>query len=268
MDNQIVLGLLSEAGGVGKTTIAVNLAYEWSCRDRSVVILDLDSNHSLEDFVGLGDERESDETIIKAFSKDFQGDWPLQTPPEFPEKFQVCQGHYSLNEVEEKLITKKRREYVLFKLLKEYPLTSELVILDCNAGWDSISYNVLAASTHLLIPLDMGVKVKTAARLIETILLTASELELEPMPEIIGLLPNRYNKGAAVHEEFLKQLPGVAEAVGIKLYPAIRTWQYLNNSAVFGLPLKRIRAADPVVKIFSAIANDLEKIQNAKTKNS
>ncbi|MDJ0725216.1 MAG: ParA family protein [Prochloraceae cyanobacterium] len=265
MNNQIVLGLLSEAGGVGKTTIAVNLAYEWSCRDRSAVILDLDSNHSLEDFVGLGDDCEADETIVKVFSKDFQGDWPLQTPPEFPEKFQVCQGHSLLNEIEQNLVSKKRREYILCKLLKDYPLSSELVILDCNAGWDLISYNVLAASTHLLIPLDMGVKVKTAARLIETILLTASELELDPMPEIIGLIPNRYNKGASVHEEFLKQLPEVAESVGIKLYPAIRTWQYLNNSAVFGLPLKRMRAADPLVKIFSAIANDLEKVQDAQT---
>ena len=32
MTDQIILVLLSEAGGVGKTTIAVNVAYEWSLR--------------------------------------------------------------------------------------------------------------------------------------------------------------------------------------------------------------------------------------------
>lgn len=260
MKDQIVLGLLSEAGGVGKTTLAVNIAYEWSNLDRSVVILDLDSNHSLEDFVGLSDDCLPEKTIVKAFNKNFRGDWPLQTPPDFPDKFQICQGHFSLSEVEDSLTNKLRREYILLELLKEYPLASELVILDCNAGWDMISYNVLAASTHLLIPLDMGVKVKTAARLIETIIVISKKLQLNPMPKIIGLIPNRYNKGASIHEEFLKQLPKVAETVGIKLYPPIRSWQYLNNSAVFGLPLKKVRSGDPVAKIFSLIANDLEKI--------
>lgn len=257
MGNQLILGIMSEAGGVGKTTLAVNVAYEWAIRGHSVVILDLDANHSLEDFVSLPDNRDPSETIIRAFEDNFDGNWSLQTPFE-EEKFEVCQGHTSMIEVSERLMSRVRREYVLSKLLKQYPLPHQLVILDCSAGIDLMAFNVLSASTHLLIPLDMGVKVKTAARLVQGILLAADELELQPTPQILGLVPNRYNKGAAIHEEFIKELPLVAKSLQTQLYPPLRIWQHLNNSAVFGVPLKKIRPSDPVCLIFSAIVDDLE----------
>lgn len=258
MRHQIVLGLLSDAGGVGKTTLAVNIAYEWSCRGLSSVLLDLDANHSLEDFVGLSSNSPS-QTIARIFEDDFDGNWPLQTPFQ-EDKLQVCQGHPSMSGVIEKLLVRRRREYILSKLLKQFSLPHDLIILDCSAGIDLMAFNVLAASTHLLIPLDMGVKVKTAARLVQGIFLTVNELELEPPPQILGLVPNRYNKGAAIHEDFLAELPQVAEALKIKLYPPLRIWQHLNNSAVYGLPLKKTRPADPVCRIFAAIADDLEAV--------
>jgi chromosome partitioning protein len=230
--------------------------YEWSCRGLSVAILDLDTNHSLEDFVGMTG-KPKEQTIAKVFEDDFDGNWPLQTPYD-EEKLQVCPGHPSMVEAIEKLLVRVRREYYLTKLLKQYPLPHDLIILDCSAGIDLMAFNVLAASTHLLIPLDMGVKVKTAARLIQGILLAADELQLQPPPQILGLVPNRYNKGAAIHEDFLAELPQIAKTLNVKLYPPLRIWQHLNNSAVFGLPLKKHRPSDPTCQIFSTIADDLE----------
>lgn len=129
---QVILGLLSDAGGVGKTTLAVNIAYEWSCRGLSVAILDLDANHSLEDFVGMTG-KPKEQTIAKVFEDDFDGNWPLQTPYD-EEKLQVCPGHPSMVEAIEKLLVRVRREYYLTKLLKQYPLPHDLIILDCNSA--------------------------------------------------------------------------------------------------------------------------------------
>lgn len=259
MTAQIILSLLSEAGGVGKTTLAVNIAYEWVNRGHSAVIIDLDTNHSLEDFVGLSANPSLDRTIVRAFEADFDGKWALQTPFE-EEKLQVCQGHTAMLEVAEKIMTRKRREYILAKILRQYSLPHNLVILDCRAGMDLISLNVLTASTHILVPLDMGVKVKTAARLVQGISIACEELELDPRPKILGLVPNRYNKGAVVHEEFLSELPAVTKGLHTKLYSPIRTWQPLNNSAVLASPLKKIRPSDPICQVFSEIVDDLEKI--------
>jgi chromosome partitioning protein len=259
MPSQIRLVLLSEAGGVGKTTIAVNLAYEWALRKKSVAIIDLDSNHSLDNFVGLKGELKPQQTSARIFDKDFDGDYPLKTIFD-SNSISVCQGSQALKEVAENLVSRKRREYTLDKAFKSYPLTQELIILDCRAGLDLMSQNALAASTHILIPIDMGAKARTLASLINNIWQETEELELEPAPKILGLLPNHYNKGASYHEELIQILNTKAELLNIKLYKPLRTWQHLNNASILGQALKNVRPGDPMNKIFSTLANDLEKL--------
>ncbi len=47
---QIVLSLLANAGGVGKTTLSVHIAYEILRRGFSVALIDLDPQRSLDVF--------------------------------------------------------------------------------------------------------------------------------------------------------------------------------------------------------------------------
>ncbi len=260
MTDRIILVLLSEAGGVGKTTIAVNVAYEWSLRGRSVAIIDLDSNHSLDGFVGLKAEQDRQKTSARIFDRDFDGSWALKSVFD-SELISVCQGSQALKEVMESLVTRKRREYVLDKVLKTYPLPHELIILDCRAGFDLISENALAASTDVLIPIDMGVKVRTVSSLVNNIWQEAEDLELNPAPRIMGLIPNHYNKKASFHVEFIEALEQITQKLELKLYPALRLWQYLNNSSILGEPLKMVRPGDPLNAIFANLADDIEKIK-------
>lgn len=259
MNNQIVLALLSDAGGVGKTTIAVNIAYEWATRGRSVAILDLDANHSLETFVGLRGESNQEKTSCQVFESEFQGNWQLKQVLA-SEKIAIVQGHSSLTA--ENIANRKRREYILSKALEKFPLPHSLVILDCRAGLDLITDNALAASTHILIPLDLGVKAKTVASSIKRILVESENLELDPRPKIMGLLPNHYNKGAAYEEQLLEALGKIALRLELKLYPPVRRWGHLKNASTLGQALKQTRAGDPLCQIFGEIADDLEGILN------
>ncbi len=68
----IVLSILANAGGVGKTTLGVHLAYELNRRNFSVALLDLDPQRSLDVFCGLT-ASESEDTVVRLFSKDFKG---------------------------------------------------------------------------------------------------------------------------------------------------------------------------------------------------
>ena len=259
MNSQIVLALLSDAGGVGKTTVAVNIAYEWATRGRSVAILDLDSNHSLETFVGLKAESKREKTSCQIFESEFEGNWQLKQVLA-SEKIAIVQGHSSLTA--EKIANRKRREYILSKALKKFPLPYSLVILDCRAGLDLITDNALAASTHILIPLDLGVKAKTVASSIKRILTESENLELNPRPQIMGLVPNHYTKGAAYEEQFLEALGKIALKLKLKLYPPVRRWGYLKNASTLGQALKQTRPGDPLCQIFGEIVDDLEGLLN------
>lgn len=73
---QVKLCIVSNAGGSGKTTLSVHLAYEMCKHDYFVALIDLDTQGSLSLFCGLGQPAAND-TIAAVLNEDFEGDWPL-----------------------------------------------------------------------------------------------------------------------------------------------------------------------------------------------
>lgn len=162
------------------------------------------------------------------------------------------------------LSSRTRKEYVLKTLLQKYPLPHAVVILDCPGTQSLMTTNALAASTHLLIPIQLEVKIKTVPELISWCSEAGEELELDPRPSILGIIPNNYNKDASLHRQNLEQLPTIAKAVGIKLYPAIPNLKYLATASAIGAPLRKYRPGDSICQstfqALEAIASDIQKI--------
>lgn len=260
---QIVLSLLANAGGVGKTTLSVHIAYEMLRRGFSVVLIDLDPQRSLDVFCGLEPVDAADSSAY-VLSKDFKGDW--QTVSAWGEdKVEVCQGHPMLAEVANELVVRKRGDYVLADRLKKYSLPHDLVILDCPATLGTLNVNALAASTHVLVPVQLEMKaISGSAELVEWCISTADELQLEPRPPILGFVPSMYDDSVAMHRQYLEQLPEIAEQLSLKLYPRIRNSNEFKNSSAHGLPLQKYRPAHKACKDFKQIADDLTALINDK----
>ncbi len=73
---QIRLAILSNAGGSGKTTTAVHLAYAIGSKGYKVALFELDSNGSLQTFAGIPSA--TPETSLSAvLKKGFEGNYPL-----------------------------------------------------------------------------------------------------------------------------------------------------------------------------------------------
>lgn len=51
--SQTVVWIGANAGGVSKTTLAVHIGYEMACRGFDTVLIDLDTNVSMNQFCGL-----------------------------------------------------------------------------------------------------------------------------------------------------------------------------------------------------------------------
>lgn len=66
--SQVVIAVLANAGGVGKSTLSVHLAYEVSRRKLKVALLDLDPQRSLDVFCGL-EAAEAEKTCLKYYQK-------------------------------------------------------------------------------------------------------------------------------------------------------------------------------------------------------
>lgn len=252
-----ILAKLSNAGGVGKTTLAVNLAYEASLRGFNVALIDLDQNHSIEEFVGIEPQEDSAKTSLRIFDSNFNGDYPFTTPILGTNKISLLQGHSEIEHLKEQLSKKRRREYVLQKILANYPLDFDLVIIDLPGGYDLITENVVVASTHILIPVNVGVKTFSVPSLIERILAGFDELELNPPPKILGLLPNQYDIKSSSDRMVLEALQDVATKLKLKIYPPIRYWLNLKRAAIEGKSLMQLRSSDSMNKIFTEVIEDI-----------
>lgn len=258
---QKVLAIISDAGGVGKTTIALNLAYVAYQKGKSVVIIDLDNNLSINVFTGI-EQVPYEKSISKVFTEEFTGNWNLINLFESEEKVVLVPGSNRFNP--DVISNFKRRENVLKRQLKKYPLPYDLIILDNRGGSDSIIDNSIVAATDILIPSRIGAKTATISQSIKKIAANIAELELDPPPNILGVLPNEKESGWKVHEQILKGTRKSLAAQGIKLYSAIPHNGWICNSNSWQIPIAAYRPGESYINIFEEVIEDI--FDETKTK--
>lgn len=255
---QIRLAVISNAGGTGKTTLSVHLAYELGLRGFQVTIMDLDPQGSLTLFCGLNPP-EPEHTLAAVMRENFKGSWPL-TPAwsSHTDHITVCQGGMVLTQTADELVLHKRGAYLLGDCLTDYPLERDLLIFDCPATLGPLPLMALAACTHIVVPVQLEPKsIQGAAHLLEWYYHNCKHLRLKPQPEILGFVPNQYDAKRAVHRQLLESLPAQLEQMSIRVFPPIRDSAEFVNATAQGLPLNLYRPLHPALGDFKEIVKQL-----------
>jgi chromosome partitioning protein len=267
-DQQVILWIGANSGGVSKTTIAVHVGYEMAKRGYDVALLDLDTNVSMNQFCGLEPaDPDPEQTMAAVFDESFDGNWPLLTPEwGTPNgKFQVCQGGPVMIEVSLALSVRNRREYVLSDLMADHPLPHQVIILDCPATLGNLSDIALAAATHMLIPVGMTPKsLRGSSVLLDWYRATCRKLRLNPIPEILGFVPTLYDKESAIQRDLLAHMPNMLNPIGIKCYPQMRYSSEFINASDRGMPLQIHRKNHKACQDLQPICDDLSALLEAK----
>ena len=270
---QVRLMIASNAGGSGKTTTAVHLAYGLGKAGYSVTLIELDHNGSLSTFTGLPPTPEGPETLLKVWKTDFDGNYPLQPIwAEYVLNVNAVQGGKPLQTMIREIPSRGRGFYILQdRLLDDFPLDSDVIIFDTPATLEPIGVMALVASTHVLCPIKPEQKdAEMLFGLLDWYYSTISEFKLRPKPEIIGFVPTRVDPKKATHRKILgidekgvplkdvdisDTLPALIEETGIHCFPFIRDSNYYltATSARLPLPLFRPNASgaqdyDPIIE--------------------
>jgi chromosome partitioning protein len=270
---QIRLALASNAGGSGKTTTAVHLAYAVAQAGYKVVIIELDYSGSLSAFTGLPHNPPFEQSSAYILQKSFKGDYPLQPlwvdqgPTLWTDQPKVwaIQGGNALEKSDREIHLDGRGFYALQDRLEDYPLDADLIILDTPASLQPMGAVALIASTHLLCPIKPVIKdVQGFAGFIEWYYERIKEFRLDPKPEILGFLPTMADwRTIGTHRDMLgvdqkgqkrtdidlsSTLPHYVEhEFGFRCFPPIRNSNYYLKACYDGLPLHLYRpSADPV----------------------
>jgi chromosome partitioning protein len=248
------LAILSNAGGSGKTTLASHLAYLLAKKEKSVALIDLDPQGSVSLFCGLP-RPETDQTIAAVLSDAFTGNWPLiPLWLESVNNVVACQGELTLVKTISELTHHPRGAYLLGDRLTDYPLSQKIVIFDCPATLGPLSTIAISAATHILIPIQVEPKsIDGSAKLLEWLYHTFGLLRLNPIPQILGVVPNQYDHRIAIHRNILEQINPMLKQLNIDCFEAIRYSSEFKNASAKGLPLHLYRPAHPAGKDFNPI---------------
>lgn len=274
---QVRLTIASNAGGSGKTTMAVHLAYAVGLKGYKVTLVELDQNASLRIFARL-EPASYEDSVAAVLKKGFDGNYPF-TPlwADHISTVTAIQGGHALEDSIREVYLYDRRHYTLKDRLDDYPIDSDLIIFDTPASLEPMGLLALAASTHVLVPIKPEYKdTGSFAGFLEWYYSKIDDLRLKPEPKIMGFVPTRvdlYEVGT--HRDILgldkkgnlrkdidtsDTLPALIEQMGIQCFPYIRESNYYIKACGAGLPIHLYRPGSNAAKDFDPIVNALVKL--------
>lgn len=253
---RMVLMIDSNAGGVGKSTIARELAYLMALKKKKTLLIDLDSSSSQTVFNGQSPVGAED-SVVKIFKEDFDGQWPLVNLHSC-EYLDACLGSMALEKMMAELHGRPRKEYILADCLEDYDPGYEVIILDCPGSRTLANQNALAAATHVLFVVELETKSANGlVGLVGWYNENCTNLRLRPRPEIVGLVPSKVDLKGALQRQYHEQLQELSatERLGMRLFRGIPDSKHIVNSCEMGRPLRQYRPGCKAGKGFEELAN-------------
>jgi chromosome partitioning protein len=265
---KIRLDVKSNAGGTGKTTLVTHLAYILGKKGYSVTVIELDPLGSLKIFTGAFSQTEDpppEKTLASVFRDDFKGNYPL-----FPiwenkiHNINVILGGAPLEESIHKIYSHSRKYYLLHDRLEDYPLESDIIILDNPGGLEPMGLVALAAATDILVVMQLEYKaLYGSAGLINWFYDKINELRLRPEPKILGFVPSQVNiKKVAAHRNIGEEIPNQLQELGISCFPPIRESNQFINASGVGLPIHLFAPACEAIKDFDPIVTKIIELMS------
>jgi len=205
----LVLAVVNQKGGVGKTTTAVNLAASLAAREREVLLVDLDPQGNATSGMGIPRDQSERPTIYHALLGEADARSAV-LPTEVPHLFVLPSGA-DLVGAELELVSIDSRESRLSAALEPLRGAYEYVLIDCPPSLGLLTVNALVAADRVLVPLQCEYyALEGLGSLLRTIdLIKASlkpELELEGI--VLTMFDARNNLARQVMKDVQSNMPG------------------------------------------------------------
>ena len=249
------LCIASSKGGVGKTTTALNLAYQFAARGWRTLLVDVDPQGAIGNSLSL-----------KLTQR--------------PGLAAVLLGKEALADA---LLPTRLRELALLPVGAEFqadpfgmqqwfaaadqPLTSllsaaaaagfELVVMDTPAGVGPITEHCIRVSDDVLLPVQAEpLAARSLGQILQHIL---RRPEGTPPPNIAGIVVTQFDAQSEVSRNVLAELGGAAPA-GLILEPTIARDSVFLRASAAGVPLGLLsRRPGPMTEVFDELVRQLEE---------
>jgi chromosome partitioning protein len=194
-----VIAVTNQKGGVGKTTTAVNLAYNLAKSGKSVLLIDLDPQGNATSGLGV------DKSKLKSTTRDALRSSSVQDAilPTNYKNLYLLPTDPQLATIETELATEKDRALRLKKALTDHPF--DIILIDCPPSLGLLTVNALTSANSVIIPVQTEYyALEGLGQLLETMKLVRSALN--PNLSILGVVMTMHNSRTTLSAQVEEQL--------------------------------------------------------------
>ncbi|MDF5726804.1 MAG: ParA family protein [Rhizonema sp. PD38] len=248
-----VIALFNQSGGVGKSSLAMNLAYHLQEHKNRVLLVDMDPQGSLTTFMGL-EPASLKQTVYESL---------LQSQP-MPihsniHGIDLAPANINLSAAELELVVADMRDIRLKEALEPVLEQYDFILIDCPPSLGLLSYISLVAATYVLVPIQTQYKSFCGT---ELLLSTVARVRSRPNRklQIAGFIPTMYDGRNVQDARTLQALQEQLNSLGV-VYPAIPRSTAFADASEEHVPLALYNRKNSAVPILKKIATSLEKLK-------
>lgn len=250
--NAVIISVVNQKGGVGKTTTTINLGASLAELGRRVLLVDFDPQHSLS--VGLGVSTRNLEGSIYNLMLDESTrieDFLLKT--NVP-GMDMIPSHEDLAAAEGALVSVIAREKVLKRVLESVSDYYDVILIDCQPSLGLLTINALTASKYVIVPLECEYFALRGVALLVDIIGKVQK-NTNPDLEILGILPTLYDKKTVHSREVLER---ILEAFPDSVFDTIisRTVRF-PETTVAGEPITTFASSSVGASAYRRLAREI-----------
>lgn len=252
----MIISIANQKGGVGKTTISLNLGHALAKKGYDTLLVDMDPQFNLTfGLIGMDivkHERNIGELLMKDRVKREEVE---DTTIEIGRNLNLIPSHLKVSAVERLLMTSYMREQRLKRILEKVKDDYDFVLIDNPPSLGIFLINSLGASDCVLIPTELGYFSVMGIQLMLDVIGEIRETELNPELEVMGIVANKFTRQSKVPRVRLEQLEeAYPELPVIGILPRAVAVERAQES---GKPVFEFDPENPVSEAFLRLADEV-----------
>jgi chromosome partitioning protein len=241
------ISVLNFKGGVGKSTLAMNISDELARRGVKVLIIDCDLQSNASSL--LAEIKPPTLTQVLTSQATLE-----QSVQKARENLYIVPADSNLNEAASYITSKGRRAYYTLRdQIQTLGNAVNIIIFDHSPNYSTITEAALLASSEMLVPCELS------PFSIEGLLLMFTKLEealIDHSLDLTGIVPFKLDRRISMHHDYLRDLNTTFSG---KIYPPVRTDQNISAAQSKHLPVYEYDPQTKATEDFRAIADCLMK---------
>lgn len=247
-----IFTLFNQSGGVGKTSLTMNLGYHMARHKHRILLIDMDPQASLTTFMGL-EAFDLDKTVYHAITQDEA--IPIHTDIH---EMDITPANIHLSAAEMELVLAEFRETRLKDAISPIQDNYDFILIDCPPSLGILSYISLVAATYVLVPIQTHYKALVGCDLLLDTIARVRQRANRNL-KIAGFIPSMHEAQTVQGKSSLNTIETELPDVGPVYSPIPRSITFVD-AAQMHVPLAIHAPKHPAVNILNDVAEQLEDL--------